>query len=94
MTLHKGNKCDLCGKVLQTIHCERANGRIHRRDWRGRCLHKKCFRELCRSWPCDTKRTIPRMLVVARHLKTHPSSDDMCLRVARAVRVLVDDNRA
>ena len=94
MTLHQGNRCDLCDKALQVIHCERANGRSHRPDWRGRCLHKKCFRELCRSWPSHVERTIPRMLVVARYLKAHPSDERMRLRVAKALRVLVVDNCA
>jgi hypothetical protein len=88
MTLHQGNKCDLCSKPLQVIHCERANGRLNRPDWRGRRLHKKCFREIVRRWPLGVVRTAPRMCVVVRYLKENPSDEDTWIRVTKALRAV------
>jgi hypothetical protein len=85
MTLHKGNKCDLCSRPLQVIHCKRANGKSYRPDWRGRRLHKKCFHEICRNWPAHIERTVARMTLVARYLNANPSNDLMWFRMARAL---------
>ncbi len=43
------NKCWICGNPLVPIGTSRKNGMGHR-DWKGRILHKKCFKNYNRSW--------------------------------------------
>ena len=40
-----GRVCEACGKTLRAIGRNRSNGRYAGRDWPGRRMHVKCWRE-------------------------------------------------
>ena len=73
--MHTGNPCALCGGPLKVIGSCRKNGKSWKRDWRGRGLHKQCFKDVRWSWPDSRPYSAKAMRTVCSYLAANPASD-------------------